>query len=347
MEVRAACFRALWLLVALGHLSYSLKGDAASLIITSKQQFFEYESIFFRCVASDPSVKWTGVRDADSFLSTCMNGTGEPTMQCIFHGFQTDSGKHWCEGEGGERSSTVNITITAGSVILESPALPVTAGQTLFLVCRHKAALANRRVDFYKDGRHVGTGCFGKMIIQDVSKSDEGLYKCSISGVGESPESWLTVNNSSFKEETKDGNTLCCSADSVVLDVPAHPVMEGEAVMLHCRSNMLSGNLSAVFYKDELFIGTGSLATMIIPTVYKSHEGLYKCRISGVGESPGSWLTVKELHREACLWSDHVFQTFLVLRTVFTVVMVALLLLLVGLLHFGKLGGRHQDFTRR
>ncbi|XP_051799895.1 Fc receptor-like protein 5 isoform X2 [Acanthochromis polyacanthus] len=267
-----------------------------------------------------------------------MNGTGKPTMHCIFHGFETDSGKYWCEGEGGERSSVINITVAAGSVILESPSLPVTAGQTVILVCRNKAALANQRVDFYKDGLHVGTGCFGKMVIQDVSKSDEGLYKCSISRAGESPESWLTVTNSSLNEETKE-------VDSVVLDSPAHPVMEGEAVMLHCRSNMLSANVPAVFYKDELFIGTGSTGTMTIPRVYKSHEGLYKCRISGAGESPGNWLTVKELHREACLWSDHFFHALLLLRTVFTVVMVALLLLLVGLLHFGKLGGRHRYFT--
>ncbi|XP_054864010.1 low affinity immunoglobulin gamma Fc region receptor II-a-like [Amphiprion ocellaris] len=348
MEVRASCFRALLLLVALGHLSYSLKGDAASLhTVTSKQQFFEYESIFFRCVGLDPSVKWKGVRNTDNFLPTCMNDTGKPTMHCIFHGFETDSGKYWCESEEGERSSAVNITVTAGSVILESPAFPVTAGQTVILVCRNKAALANQRVDFYKDGLHIGTGCFGKMIIQDVSKSDEGLYKCSISTAGESPESWLTVTENSLKEETKDGMSSCCSVDSVVLDSPAHPVMEGEAVMLHCRSNMLSANLSAVFYKDELFIGTGSTGTMTIPNIYKSHEGLYKCRISGVGESPGNWLTVKELHRETCLWSDHFFHSLLLLRTVFTVVMVVLLLLLVGLLHFGKLGGRHKDLTRR
>ena len=32
-----------------------------------------------------------------------------------------------------------------------------------------------------------------RMTIYNVSKSDEGLYKCSMSGLGESPESWLAV----------------------------------------------------------------------------------------------------------------------------------------------------------
>uniref|UniRef100_A0A1A7ZZF0 Ig-like domain-containing protein n=1 Tax=Nothobranchius furzeri TaxID=105023 RepID=A0A1A7ZZF0_NOTFU len=31
------------------------------------------------------------------------------------------------------------------------------------------------------------------MTLQNISKSDEGRYKCSISGKGESPESWLAV----------------------------------------------------------------------------------------------------------------------------------------------------------
>lgn len=36
--------------------------------------------------------------------------------------------------------------------------------------------------DFYKDGRFVKTGYESEMIIDNVSKSDEGFYKCSISG---------------------------------------------------------------------------------------------------------------------------------------------------------------------
>ncbi|KAK5623154.1 hypothetical protein CRENBAI_018921 [Crenichthys baileyi] len=32
------------------------------------------------------------------------------------------------------------------------------------------------------------------MAILNVTKADEGYYKCSISGAGESPESWLAVS---------------------------------------------------------------------------------------------------------------------------------------------------------
>ncbi|KAM9425162.1 uncharacterized protein KZ484_007581 [Pholidichthys leucotaenia] len=36
------------------------------------------------------------------------------------------------------------------------------------------------------------------MTIHNFSKSHEGLYKCSISGVGESPESWIGLNHQRF-----------------------------------------------------------------------------------------------------------------------------------------------------
>lgn len=75
-----------------------------------------------------------------------------------------------------------------------------------------------------------------------------------------------------------------------MLESPTHPVMEGETVTLCCRKRM-SASLPAVFYKDGIFIGTSSTGYMTINRVYKSHEGLYKCRISGVGESPENWLS--------------------------------------------------------
>ena len=50
-----------------------------------------------------------------------------------------------------------------------------------------------------------------------------------------------------------------------------------------------------------------------------------------------------EVHKETHPSSDHSCHIYLVLRTVLTVVMVALLLLLVGLLHCGKLGGTKNN----
>ncbi|XP_071315007.1 low affinity immunoglobulin gamma Fc region receptor II-a-like [Trachinotus anak] len=198
---------------------------------------FEYESVSFTCRGFNLSAGWS-VRNIKEVIPTCLT-----SVTCTLnYAFVSDSGEYWCEGAGGERSSTVNITVTGGSVILESPVLPV---------------------------------------------------------------------------------------------------MEGEAVTLRCRNRATSSNLTADFYKDGLFIGSSSTGNMTIASVSKFDGGLYTCSISGAGESPASRLTVRAAHREACPLSDH--SHVLVLgRTVLTVVMVALLLLLLGLLHCGKLGGTHK-----
>uniref|UniRef100_A0A8P4GDY6 Ig-like domain-containing protein n=1 Tax=Dicentrarchus labrax TaxID=13489 RepID=A0A8P4GDY6_DICLA len=140
--------------------------------------------------------------------------------------FTSDSGEYWCENEKGERSNSVNITVTgiyqlltklkkplgacitakvymktidfssrcsAGDVILESPAVPVMEGDTVSLYCRNKRTASNIPADFYKDGLLSATGYKGNFTIDGVSESHEGLYRCSISGAGDSAESWLAV----------------------------------------------------------------------------------------------------------------------------------------------------------
>ena len=78
-------------------------------------------------------------------------------------------------------------------MILESPVRPVMEGDNVTLRCRDKENSTNLRADFYKDGVFMQSSPVAEMTINSVSKSDGGLYRCSISGVGTSPESWLAV----------------------------------------------------------------------------------------------------------------------------------------------------------
>ena len=87
----------------------------------------------------------------------------------------------------------LNAGCSAGSLILETPVLPVIEGEAATLRCRTKTTSSNLIADFYKDGIHFGSSFTREMILQSVSTSDEGLYKCRISDSGESPESWVTV----------------------------------------------------------------------------------------------------------------------------------------------------------
>ncbi|XP_055370128.1 low affinity immunoglobulin gamma Fc region receptor II-like [Betta splendens] len=116
--------------------------------------------------------------------------------------YVSHSGEYVCEDEGGNRSKSVNISITAADVILVSPALPVVEGEAVSLSCRRKGSPSNLPADFYKDGSLIRTTYTGEMSIHSISASDGGFYKCSISGSqGESAESWLQVTGTTAADD--------------------------------------------------------------------------------------------------------------------------------------------------
>ena len=86
--------------------------------------------------------------------------------------------------------------------------------------------------------------------------------------------------------------TICGSAGDVILEIPLHPVIEGEAVTLCCRARTTS-YITADFYKDGFLIKSNTTGNMTIRSVSKSDEGHYKCNVSKAGESAESWLTVR------------------------------------------------------
>ncbi|XP_025760899.1 Fc receptor-like protein 5 [Oreochromis niloticus] len=197
MAVRALCIRLLMTVLIL-LCAYAQKVDAVSLrIVPNKSQFFEYESVSFYCEEISRGHVLHKIKEE---VEQC-NKTSKKTIvtttgsKCTIHPIYTsDSGEYWCGTAGGKRSNNVNITVTDGSVILESPAGPVMEGEAVTLRCRNKMLSSSIAADFYKYGHHIGSSSVGNFTIHRVSKGDEGLYKCKISGGGESPESWLSVS---------------------------------------------------------------------------------------------------------------------------------------------------------
>ncbi|XP_014039264.1 Fc receptor-like protein 5 [Salmo salar] len=191
-----------FLLLLFSTLVYSGLGhDGVSLrVLPDRSQFFEYESLIVSCEVQGNSAGWTQKRyTSTGKISACGTDWGKQQgFSCIVSLILSDSGVYWCESGSGVHSNTVNITVHAGAVILESPALHVTEGRSVTLRCRHrkdkemKVTPSDLTADFYKDGSLVRTETTGEMTIPAVSKSDEGLYKCSTSE-GESPERLMTL----------------------------------------------------------------------------------------------------------------------------------------------------------
>ncbi|XP_076743222.1 low affinity immunoglobulin gamma Fc region receptor II-like [Maylandia zebra] len=169
--------------------------QARLTVSPSSSQFFEDRSVYLTCEEDDSSAGWTLRRNTSKQQRTqCGDGWGTsaaPTCNIVV--FPYDSGVYWCESREGPISNMVNLTVTGGSVILQSPVLPVMEGDDVTLLCKTKTTPSNLPAAFYKDGSLIRKQPTGHMTIQHVSRSDEGLYKCDISGHGESPSSWITV----------------------------------------------------------------------------------------------------------------------------------------------------------
>uniref|UniRef100_A0A3B4GJY5 Ig-like domain-containing protein n=1 Tax=Pundamilia nyererei TaxID=303518 RepID=A0A3B4GJY5_9CICH len=168
--------------------------------------FFKYDFVSLSCEEDDSSAGWTLRRNTSKQQRTqCGAEWGKSTgNSCsISYILTQDSGVYWCESREGPISNMVNLTVTGKLsvwMILQSPVLPVMEGDDVTLLCKTKTTPSNLPAAFYKDGSLIRKQPTGHMTIQHVSRSDEGLYKCDISGHGESPSSWITVT----------GDTLSC-----------------------------------------------------------------------------------------------------------------------------------------
>ncbi|XP_039678143.1 butyrophilin-like protein 2 [Perca fluviatilis] len=186
----------LWLLLLTSQLS-STTNQASLTVSSSSSQMFQGQSVSLSCEEDDSSAGWTLRRNTSHETRTqCEDGWGKPVGSICYISYlvPSHSGVYWCESREGATSNSINITVTGGPVILQSPVLPVMEGEDLTLTCKTKTS-SNPPADFYKDDSFIRTEPAGHMTIHHVSRSDEGLYRCNISRVGESPPSWVSVTD--------------------------------------------------------------------------------------------------------------------------------------------------------
>ncbi|KAM4565010.1 uncharacterized protein V3H82_014108 [Fundulus diaphanus] len=189
--------------------------SAGLTVSPSRSQFFKGDSVSLSCEEDNSSTGWTVRRNTTKGTRTeCGDGWGKPAgSTCnISYLIPPDSGFYWCEWrEGAASSSSIQLTVTGGSVILQSPVLPVMEGDDVTLSCHTKTAPSNLPAAFYKDGSIIRTEPAGHMTLH-VSWCHRGFYKCNISGHGESPSSRMSVIG---KPSTPSGTTTSPSPTSI------------------------------------------------------------------------------------------------------------------------------------
>ncbi|XP_075941106.1 uncharacterized protein LOC142943464 [Anarhichas minor] len=252
----------------------SCSTDQARLNLSSSQ-FFSWTSVSLSCEEGQPS-GWTLMRKTrEEEKSQCGDGWGRPAgSSCqMKHMVPWDGGVYWCESREGGTSNSINISVSDGPVILQSPVLPVMEGHEVTLSCRTKTS-SDLSAGFSKDGSFIRTEPEGLMTIQHVSRSDEGLYRCNMSD-GESPPSWLSVTGKQTSEAPPLASTWTppsTSAPPPASD-PAHLV-----IRLVCHLVVFCPYCISTFIMVSLYrrrpTGSDPPVSMVMTPPTQAEEGL-------------------------------------------------------------------------
>ncbi|XP_027894535.1 high affinity immunoglobulin gamma Fc receptor I-like isoform X2 [Xiphophorus couchianus] len=197
IKICSLCFNIVVVLIFLLGFTTKQVSPVRLTVSPSRSQFFIRESVTLICEDGNRPDGWTVRRNTSRGTRTRCEVWGKLNGSTCNMNYLVplDTGLYWCESMSGSSSSSssIQLSVSGGSVILQSPVLPVMEGDDVTLSCRAKNPTHNLPAAFYKDGSFIGDGPSGHMTLLHVSSTDEGLYKCNVKGHGESPSSRISV----------------------------------------------------------------------------------------------------------------------------------------------------------
>lgn len=159
------------------------------------------------------------------------------------------------------------------------------------LRCRAETNSSGLRFDFFKDGLPVSINSTGEMIIHSASKSDEGLYKCSIHEGEESLSNWLAVGGEINAHVHTDGElyhdvyqSLCPFTASRPPPPPSEASSSVSRLICHLvvgTPYLLSTVLLGLIYRDRKRGRNSHAASLFIRSSFKNKTVWLRCCLSG------------------------------------------------------------------
>ncbi|XP_013876546.1 junctional adhesion molecule-like [Austrofundulus limnaeus] len=221
-------------------------------------------------------------------MSRCgVGGWGKPANSSCTMNYlvPSDSGVYWCESSSAAVSNSINLTVTGGSVILQSPVLPVMEGHDVTLSCQSEDTPSKLPAEFYKDNTSIGSEPTGTMSLQHVSRSDEGLYRCTIRGHGGSEPSWISVSDLNITAGPGDTLILPCrfndSRPVIVVDWDRTD-LESDYVILY-RDNQFDPEGQHPSFKNRADLRDRQMkdgdVSLVLNSVTTKDNGIYVCRV--------------------------------------------------------------------
>ncbi|KAM8746723.1 sialoadhesin-like isoform 1-T1 [Acanthopagrus schlegelii] len=193
--------------------------SSASLTVSpDRAQHFTHFSVSLSCEGN--SAEWRVRRSPENrYLSDCSTWRTMTGSTCKLKITSFSDAVYWCESGSGEFSNAVNMTILNKNIILQSPASPVTEGDSVSLSCKLRRQTFDSTVFFYHNEKVIQSDTRWELNISAVSKSDEGFYKCQHSRQ-ESAQSWMSVQVSRLKSFSFAVPLIVGLVSGVVLVIP-------------------------------------------------------------------------------------------------------------------------------
>ncbi|XP_076141331.1 Fc receptor-like protein 5 [Alosa pseudoharengus] len=260
---------------------------AATLTVTPQSPVFTGESVTLSCDIKSYS-GWTYKWFKDKSNKVVSTGSTFTLKEVS----ESHRGEYWCQGERRERpTSSQSSSKTTIEVKDPKPKLTLSPGHQLLtgesVTLRCELGVSSGLVFYwYRDTQTSDL----------VAQTDGNSYSISSVKVSDGGQYWCRAGREDpvFYTQYSDAAEIKFTDGDVILESPVHPVTEGDPLTLHCRYRHQPSNISADFYKDGTHLQTSTTAEMTIPAVSRSHEGLYRCSNPERGESPESWVTVRD-----------------------------------------------------